>query len=73
MSTTELIPLIAPLSSAEKFQLLQYLVTELGKAAGAFPLNANATYPVWTPYGIPAESADKLATMLAEERAAYDS
>lgn len=72
MSTAELIPLIEPLSSAEKFQLLQYLVTELGKAAGAFPLDANVTYPVWTPYGIPAESANKLAAMLAEERAAYD-
>lgn len=73
MSTTELIPLINPLSTAEKFQLLQYLVVELGKEAGAFPLDTNSTYPVWTPYGIPAESADKLATMLAEERAAYGS
>jgi hypothetical protein len=73
MSTTELIPLIDPLSSAEKFQLLQYLITELGKEAGVFPLNANITYPVWTPYGIPAETVDKLAAMLAEERAAYDS
>ena len=72
MSTNELIPLIDPLSSVEKFQLLQYLVAELGKEAGVFPLDASVTYPVWTPYNIPTETADKLAAMLAEEQASYD-
>lgn len=31
------------------------------------------TYPVWTPYGIPGETVEKLAAMLAEEQASYDS
>jgi hypothetical protein len=72
MSVTELFPLVESLPSAEKFQLLQFLVAELGKEAGLVPLNSHSIYEVWTPYDVPDETVTKLANMLAEERASYD-
>jgi hypothetical protein len=67
MSAAELMPLITALPGAEKFQLLQFLVNELGKEAGFMPLNPNTMYPIWTPYHVPEETVTKLAAMLAEE------
>ncbi len=72
MSVKELFPLVESLPSAEKFQLLQFLVAELGKDAGFIPLSADEVYEVWTPYDVPDETVSKLATMLAEDRVSYD-
>ncbi len=71
MSTAELIPLIETLPGIEKFRLLQFLVADLGKEAGFLSLNAAAVYPIWTPYDVPTETVNKLATMLAEEKVEY--
>jgi len=72
MSVVELLPLVESLPSAEKFQLLQFLVAALGKEAGFIPFNSTMIYPVWTPYNVPEETVTKLAGMLAEERTSYD-
>jgi len=73
MSAAELIPTIEALPNLEKFRLLQFLVFELGKEAGFLPLDPSITYPVWTPYAIPAETATKLEKMLAEDKTVYAS
>ena len=63
----ELYPFIEALPTADKFQLLQYLVKTVGCEIGFFPLDSNTTYPVWTPLYTPDETVAKLAKMLAEE------
>jgi hypothetical protein len=73
MSAAELIPTIEALPNIEKFRLLQFLVVELGKEAGFLPLDPGVTYPVWTPYAIPAETVTKLEKMLAEDPIQYES
>jgi len=43
MSISELIPTVKRVPRADKFQLLQFLVTEIGREEGLFPLNSSAT------------------------------
>ncbi len=73
MSAAELIPTIEALPNLEKFRLLQFLVLELGKEAGFLSLDPGVTYPVWTPYAVPAETVTKLEKMLAEDKTVYES
>lgn len=65
ISALELLPTIESLPSVEKFRLLQFLVAALGKETGLLPLDASVTYPVWTPYFVPAETVTKMEQMLA--------
>lgn len=67
MSITQLIPTVKRLPRADKFQLLQFLVTEIGREEGLFPLDPSATYPVWTPYNVPEATVATLAAMLEQE------
>lgn len=71
ISALDLFPTIEALPSVEKFRLLQFLVAALGKETGLLPLDANGTYPVWTPYFVPAETVAKMEQMLLEESGAY--
>jgi hypothetical protein len=66
MALTELLPTIEALPRVEKLQLLQYLISIINKEEGISPLDAEATYPVWTPYDIPNETVTKMAQMLKE-------
>ncbi|MDQ3248032.1 MAG: hypothetical protein M3Q45_02375 [Chloroflexota bacterium] len=67
MSVAELMPAVKELPRLEKFQLLQFLVSEIGKEEGISPLHPNISYPIWTPYNIPQETVTKLAAMLVDE------
>ena len=67
MSALDLFPTIEALASVEKFRLLQFLVAALGKETGLLPLDASVTYPVWTPYFVPAETVAKMEKMLAAD------
>lgn len=66
MTIMELLPTMEalPLPHTEKLQLLQYLIAIINKEEGIAPLDAEITYPVWTPYNVPAETASKMAQML---------
>lgn len=67
MSITELIPTVKRLPRADKFHLLQFLVAEIGREEGHFPLDSSITYPIWTPYNVPKATVATLASMLEEE------
>lgn len=74
MSISELIPTVKGLPRADKFQLLQFLVTEIGREEGHFSrhasvtTNPSTTYPVWTPYDVPEATVTALAGMLEQEK-----
>ncbi len=73
MSISDLIPTVKELPRAEKFQLLQFLVTEIGREEGHFlqpasvMTNPSTTYPIWTPYDVPEATVTALAGMLEQE------
>lgn len=67
MSAAELAPLIEALPRNEKFQLLQFLVSVIAKDEEIPLLDPTVTYPMWTPYNTPPETAKALTGLLAEE------
>jgi hypothetical protein len=50
MSLTELLPALQALSRADRLRLLQLLVDGLAREEGIPQLEADKSYPVWTPY-----------------------
>lgn len=50
MTLTDLLPSIQKLSSSEKIKLIRILAEELDNNTSIFPLEANKTYDLPTPY-----------------------
>lgn len=69
MVATQLLPTIQVLPHSEKLLLLQMLVAEICKDESVSPLQMNASYPIWTPFNVPAETVNKLAALLEEDSA----
>ena len=67
MSIAELAPVIRSMPHIQKLQLLQLLVSEICQEENLVSLDPTVTYPVWTPYNIPDETASKLATLLESQ------
>ena len=67
MSVNELLPVLRPLSRADKFRLMQFLVVELAAEENAL-IEPNAEYPIWSPYDA-FEAAEKMLTKLSESKA----
>lgn len=70
MKLTEILPELHKLNRAEKFQLMQFLVSELAKEEGEL-LQADASYPVWSPYDAN-EAAHQLAELLEKHKQGAD-
>lgn len=66
MSNPELLAQLRQLPPAEKFQMMQFLMTELAKEEMLKPLDNGAGYRVWSPddYG---DAAQKLMSLLEQE------
>jgi hypothetical protein len=60
MSFTELLPTVRALPRADQLHLLRFLVDELAREAGVDLLQAQLSYPVWTPLN----ATDAAATLL---------
>ena len=67
MSVNELLTVLRPLSRADKFRLMQFLVVELAAEENAL-IEPNAEYPIWSPYDA-FEAAEKMLTKLSESKA----
>lgn len=67
MSVAELAPLIESLPRNEKFQLLQFIVTSIAKDENISLFDPTITYPMWTPYNTPPETASTLLELLADD------
>lgn len=59
MSLNELLPTLKGLPRADKLRIMQFLISELAREEGAL-LEADAQYPVWSPY----DSFDAAGTLL---------
>jgi ADP-ribose pyrophosphatase YjhB (NUDIX family) len=66
MSNLELLAQVGQLSRDEKFQMVQFLMTELAKEEELKPLENSAAYRLWSPYD-PADAARKLMSLLEKE------
>jgi hypothetical protein len=66
MSNLELFDRVGQLSRAEKFQMVQFLMSELAKEEGLKPLDNTAAYRLWSPYD-PADAARKLMSLLEQK------
>ncbi|MBW4595737.1 MAG: hypothetical protein KME46_23235 [Brasilonema angustatum HA4187-MV1] len=71
MSVAKLLSTLRNLSRVEKLQVMQFLVQELADEEEASLLEPGATYHVWSPYNSH-DAAQKLATLLEEDRQASD-
>jgi hypothetical protein len=67
MSNLELLDRVGQLSRAEKFEMVQFLMTELAKEEGLKPLDNSATYRLWSPYD-DGDAAQKLMSLLEQEQ-----
>ncbi len=65
MSNIELLAQVGQLSRDEKFQMVQFLMTELAKEEELKPLDNSAAYRLWSPYD-PADAARKLEKEVPE-------
>jgi len=72
MSAAELVPLIQALPRNEKFQLLQFLVSAIAKDENIPLLDPTVTYPMWTPYNTPPETATVLTDFSAQQSGSTD-
>ena len=70
MSIAELLPKLKGLSRVDKLRLMYFLVSELAKEEVLTLLEADAAYPVWTPYNA-FDAASTLLTALEEEQITY--
>jgi hypothetical protein len=50
MSLADLVPSVQSLPRADKLRLVQMLVVDLARDEGIPLVEADRTYPVWTPY-----------------------
>jgi hypothetical protein len=66
MSNLELLAQVGQLSRIEKFQMVQFLMSELAKEEGLKPLDNTATYRLWSPYDYD-DAARKLMSLLEPE------
>ncbi len=57
---------VGQLSRDEKFQMVQFLMTELAKEEELKPLDNSAAYRLWSPYD-PADAAQKLMSLLEQK------
>ena len=51
MTITELMPTLQKLNRGDKLRVVQFLVHDLAVEEGVSLFEAQAEYPVWTPYG----------------------
>ncbi len=66
MSNLELLTQVEQLSRIEKFQMVQFLMSELAKEDGLKPLDNVAAYRLWSPYDY-GDAAQKLMSLLEPE------
>ncbi|MBD2149005.1 hypothetical protein H6F44_02525 [Pseudanabaena sp. FACHB-1277] len=66
MSNLELLTQVEQLSRTEKFQMVQFLMSELAKEEGLKPLDNVAAYRLWSPYDY-GDAAQKLMSLLEPE------
>lgn len=64
---SELLAQIEHLSRADKFQIIQLLMTELAKEEGLELLDNNQTYRTWSPHNY-SDAAQKLMSLLEQEK-----
>jgi hypothetical protein len=69
MSLAELLPNVQALPRADKLRLAQMLIVDLAREEGVPLLEADRTYPVWTPYHAD-EAAAVLLNFLESQRTA---
>jgi hypothetical protein len=69
MSLAELLPSVQALPRAEKLRLAQMLIVDLAREEGVPLIEADRTYPIWTPYHAH-EAAAALLRFLESQRAA---
>jgi hypothetical protein len=73
MSVTELLPDLQKLSRADKFRVMQFLVSDLSKEEesdnSSGVLQSGSVYPVWSPYDSH-EAAYQLMQLLEEDKLA---
>ena len=69
MSLTELLPILRALPRADKLRVIQFLVGEIATEENIPPIEAEGSYPIWSPYNA-FDAADTLLEALAEEDAA---
>ena len=60
MTLNELLPSLHALPRADKLRLIQLLAADVASEDGIAAADADATYPVWSPY----EAFDGAATLL---------
>ena len=70
MSFVELQSAIKRLPRLEKFQIIQWMMTDLAQEEAALMLQPGAAYPVWSPYEA-FDAADILWHELQKETTAY--
>ncbi len=66
MQLTELLPTLRDLDRGDKLRAMQFLVTEIAKEDNLL-LEANESYPVWSPYNS-YDAASILLDALKEEK-----
>jgi len=66
MTNIELLTQVEQLSRTEKFQMVNFLMSELAKEEGLKPLDNNVAYRLWSPYDY-GDAAQKLMSLLVQE------
>ncbi len=64
MSLKEMLPSVRSLPPREKLQLLHFLADEIAAESGVPTLDADVTYPIWTPLPDSGEAAKTLSAFL---------
>jgi hypothetical protein len=62
----ELLPQVQALPKADKLRLMQFLVFELAREEGVTLFQADADYPIWTPYNAFDAASTLLSALKAE-------
>ncbi len=66
MSLSELFPQIHVLPRSEKWRLVQLMLADLAREENALTIEADESYPVWSPYEA-FDAADTMLRVLKEE------
>lgn len=66
MTLAELLPSIQSMTRSDRVRLLHYLAAEMIREEGVEPVVAEASFPIWTPFGA-IDAAAGLAQALAQD------
>lgn len=69
MSLADLVPSVQVLPRTDKLRLVQFLITDLAREEGVSLIEADAAYPIWTPYHAFDAAATLMRALEAEETA----